>query len=133
MRFLRSYRGALLVISHDLELLDEAITRVLHLDRPAEDAVGQLIEYRGTYTPVHRPPAHEDEERRAKKAARQTKEIARMQTVVDRFGAKATKAAMAHSMEKRIARLESDEVDDPARRPVAARPLPHRRRCRVAR
>jgi ATPase subunit of ABC transporter with duplicated ATPase domains len=31
--FLREYRGALLVISHDLELLDEAITRVLHLDR----------------------------------------------------------------------------------------------------
>ena len=33
--FLRSYRGALLVISHDLDLLDEAITRVLHLDRAA--------------------------------------------------------------------------------------------------
>jgi ATPase subunit of ABC transporter with duplicated ATPase domains len=40
MGFLRQYRGALLVISHDLELLDEAITRVLHLDRPTEDAVG---------------------------------------------------------------------------------------------
>src|SRR5687768_11098429 len=34
MSFLRQYRGALLVISHDLDLLDEAITRVLHLDRP---------------------------------------------------------------------------------------------------
>jgi ATPase subunit of ABC transporter with duplicated ATPase domains len=32
--FMRDYRGALLVISHDLDLLDEAITRVLHLDRP---------------------------------------------------------------------------------------------------
>ena len=32
MGFLRAYRGALLVVSHDLELLDEAITRVLHLD-----------------------------------------------------------------------------------------------------
>ena len=38
--FLRSYKGALLVISHDLELLDEAITRVLHLDRPDEDSEG---------------------------------------------------------------------------------------------
>ena len=36
-----------------------------------------------------------------------------MQTVVDRFGAKATKAAMAHSMEKRIARLEAERVDAP--------------------
>ena len=35
MGFLRGYRGALLVISHDLDLLDEAITRVLHLDRSA--------------------------------------------------------------------------------------------------
>ena len=46
-------------------------------------------------------------------AARQAKEIARLQTVVDRFGAKATKAAMAHSMEKRIARLEAERVDAP--------------------
>ena len=46
--FLRDYRGALLVISHDLDLLDEAITRVLHLDRPHEDDTGTLVEYRGT-------------------------------------------------------------------------------------
>ena len=52
--FLRDYRGALLVISHDLDLLDEAITRVLHLDRPDEAAIGQLVEYKGTYTPVPR-------------------------------------------------------------------------------
>ena len=50
MGFLRAYRGALLVISHDLDLLDEAITRVLHLDRPQEDAVGHLVEYKGTYS-----------------------------------------------------------------------------------
>ncbi|MEK7426732.1 MAG: ATP-binding cassette domain-containing protein, partial [Actinomycetota bacterium] len=51
-----------------------------------------------------------DEERLTRKAALQTKEIARLQTVVDRFGAKATKAAMAHSKEKQIARLESQRV-----------------------
>ena len=110
--FLRSYRGALLVISHDLELLDEAITRVLHLDRATEDAVGHLTEYRGTYS-QYVAARHEDEKRQAKLAARQTKELARMQSVVDRFGAKATKAAMAHNMEKRIARLESERVDNP--------------------
>ncbi len=44
-------------------------------------------------------------------AARQAKEIDRLQTVVDRFGAKATKAAMAHSIEKRIARLETERVE----------------------
>ncbi len=104
--FLRQYKGAMLVISHDLELLDESITRVLHLDRPTEGALGELIEYRGTYSQYQRARA-EDEARRAKKAALQAKEIDRLQTVVDRFGAKATKATMAHSIEKRIARLEA--------------------------
>ena len=108
--FMRNYRGALLVISHDLDLLDEAITRVLHLDRPNEDSVGTLVEYKGTYS-QYRTARAKDEERLAKVAAQQAKEIARLQTVVDRFGAKATKAAMAHSKEKQIARLESQRVE----------------------
>ncbi len=108
--FMRTYRGGLLVISHDLDLLDEAITRVLHLDRPNEDSVGTLVEYKGTYS-QYRTARAKDEERLAKVAAQQTKEIARLQTVVDRFGAKATKAAMAHSKEKQIARLESQKVE----------------------
>ncbi len=112
MGFLRQYRGALLVISHDLDLLDEAITRVLHLDRPTETAVGTIVEYKGTYSQYVAARA-EDERRQAKLAAQQGKEIARMQRVVDRFGAKATKAAMAHNMEKRIARLEAERVDAP--------------------
>ncbi|MFZ4810051.1 MAG: ABC-F family ATP-binding cassette domain-containing protein [Ilumatobacteraceae bacterium] len=107
--FMRNYRGALLVISHDLDLLDEAITRVLHLDRPAEDASGHIVEYKGTYT-QYRTARAADEERLARKASLQEKEIARLQTVVDRFGAKATKAAMAHSKEKQIARLEAQRV-----------------------
>ena len=109
LNFLRAYRGALLVISHDLDLLDEAITRVLHLDRPAEEAVGELVEYKGTYTQYQVSRAR-DEERLAKKATLQGKEIERLQKVVDRFGAKATKAAMAHSKEKQIARLETQRV-----------------------
>jgi ATPase subunit of ABC transporter with duplicated ATPase domains len=110
--FLRQYRGALLVISHDLDLLDEAITRVLHLDRPAEDSTGHIVEYKGTYSQYQSARAR-DEALQAKRAAAQSKEINRLQTVVDRFGAKATKAAMAHSMEKRIARIEADRIDAP--------------------
>jgi ATPase subunit of ABC transporter with duplicated ATPase domains len=112
MGFLRQYRGALLVISHDLDLLDEAITRVLHLDRPIETATGQIVEYKGTYSQYISARA-EDERRLVKQAAEQEREIARMQKFVDRFGAKATKAAQAHSVEKRIARLEADKVEAP--------------------
>ncbi|CAB4363811.1 MAG: ATP-binding cassette domain-containing protein [Actinobacteria bacterium] len=107
--FMRKYRGAMLVISHDLELLDEAITRVLHLDRPGEENLGNLVEYKGTYS-QYKVSRVKDEERLVKQATLQTKEIARLQSVVDRFGAKATKAAMAHSKEKQIARLESQRV-----------------------
>lgn len=109
LNFLRDYKGALLVISHDLELLDEAITRVIHLDRPEEEAVGEVIEYRGTYS-QYKVSRAADEERRAKTALLQSKEIDRLQTLVDRFGAKASKASMAHSLEKRIGRIESSRV-----------------------
>ena len=50
--FLRQYKGALLVISHDLELLDESITRVLHLDRPTESSVGRDHRVPGHLQPV---------------------------------------------------------------------------------
>ena len=57
MGFLRDFRGALLVVSHDLDLLDEAITRVLHLDD------GELLEYKGTYS-QYREARAADEDRR---------------------------------------------------------------------
>jgi ATPase subunit of ABC transporter with duplicated ATPase domains len=110
--FLRSYQGALVVISHDLDLLDEAITRVLHLDRGAEESTGTMVEYRGTYS-QYVIQRQADEIRQAKEAAGQAKEIARMQTIVDRFGAKASKASMAHDLEKRIARLEAKQIKSP--------------------
>ncbi len=110
LQFMRNYRGALLVISHDLELLDEAITRVMHLDRPGEENLGNLVEYKGTYTQYKTSRAR-DEELLAKRALLQTREIARLQTFVDRFGAKASKASMAHSKEKQIARIEAQRVE----------------------
>src|SRR5512132_3956664 len=113
--FLRAYRGALVVISHDLELLDESITRVLHLDRPGEADVGELTEYKGTYS-QYKAARERDEARLAKVAARQQAEIARLQTLIDRWGAKASKAAFAKSLETRIDRIRRDGVDAPSAR-----------------
>jgi ATPase subunit of ABC transporter with duplicated ATPase domains len=112
MKFLRSYRGALLVISHDLDLLDEAITRVIHLERSGEDATGTLTEYKGTYS-EYRAARAKDEARLAKLATAQAKEVARLQAWIDRFGAKASKATLAHSLEKRIGRIEAERIDGP--------------------
>jgi ATPase subunit of ABC transporter with duplicated ATPase domains len=113
--FLRTYRGGLVVVSHDLELLDESITRVLHLDRPGEADVGELTEYKGTYS-QYRAARARDEERRAKLAAQQSTEVARLQTLVDRWGAKSSKAAFAKSLETRIERIRSQAVDAPSAR-----------------
>ncbi|MGH9112045.1 MAG: ABC-F family ATP-binding cassette domain-containing protein, partial [Acidimicrobiales bacterium] len=115
LSFLRSYRGALVVISHDLELLDESITRVLHLDRRGEADVGELTEYKGTYS-QYKVARAQDEERRAKMAARQQAEIARLQTLVDRWGAKASKAGFANALETRIGRIRNEAVDAPTAR-----------------
>jgi ATPase subunit of ABC transporter with duplicated ATPase domains len=68
---LRSYRGALLVISHDLELLDASIDRVLHLDE------GRMVEYKGTFS-QYKAQRAADEERLGKLAGRQAAEIQRL-------------------------------------------------------
>src|SRR5437764_5282498 len=76
MGFLRSYRGARLVVSPDLDLLDEAIPRVLHLDE------GQLVEYKGTYS-QYRAARAADEERQRRLSERQQAEIRRLSTLAD--------------------------------------------------
>ena len=104
MGFLRSYRGALLVVSHDLELLDTAITRVLHLDD------GELVEYRGTYS-QYRSARAADEQRRAKVAARQESEIRRLSALADSMrGQTEKRAKTAKALDTRVARMESERV-----------------------
>jgi ATPase subunit of ABC transporter with duplicated ATPase domains len=128
LSFLEEYRGALIVISHDLDLLDEAITRVIHLDRGGDTATGRIHEYKGTYT-QYVSAREADEVRLAKQVAQQAKEVERLQTIVDRFGAKATKAAMAHSLEKRIARLQESAPESATARRVLKLRLPEPPHC----
>jgi len=110
MTFLRSYRGALIVISHDIELLDEAITRVLHLDE------GVLHEYKGTYTQYLASRAR-DEERLAKLADRQAAEINRLSSLADSMRhSSATRARTAKSIDKRVERLAVAAVTGPSKR-----------------
>jgi ATPase subunit of ABC transporter with duplicated ATPase domains len=105
MSFLRSFRGALLVISHDLALLDQAITRVLHLDE------GELIEYRGTYT-QYLAARKADEERKLKIAARQDSEIRRLRTLADSMRHQTEKRArQAKSLDTRVDKLVAQRVE----------------------
>ncbi|MDQ3107798.1 MAG: ATP-binding cassette domain-containing protein [Actinomycetota bacterium] len=109
MTFLRGYRGALLVVSHDLDLLDEAITRVLHLDE------GTLVEYKGTYSQYVDSRA-KDEERLARLAVRQGAEIKRLADLADSMRHSTSKRArIAKSLDKRVERLETVAVTGPAK------------------
>jgi len=105
MRFLADYAGALLVVSHDLPLLDEAITSVLAL----ED--GALEAYRGSYS-------HYLEEREARRQQRarerkhQEARIAALEDTARRFMGKTQKMARrAKSMQTRADRIKAHLVD----------------------
>lgn len=116
LAFLRSYRGALLVISHDLDLLDEAITRVIHLDREAEEATGTIVEYRGTYS-QYLTARTRDEERLTKLAERQQSEIKRLSTLADSMrGQTAKRARVAKNLDNRAERIRATQVEGPAAR-----------------
>jgi ATPase subunit of ABC transporter with duplicated ATPase domains len=109
MGFLRSYRGALLVVSHDLDLLDEAITRVLHLDE------GTMVEYKGTYS-QYRAARKRDEERLAKLASRQQAEIKRLATLADSMRhSTENRARKAQTLDSRVERMRTQAVSGPAK------------------
>ncbi|MGH9128081.1 MAG: ABC-F family ATP-binding cassette domain-containing protein [Acidimicrobiales bacterium] len=108
MGFLRSYRGAMLVVSHDLALLDEAITRVLHLDR--SDGSGTIVEYKGTYS-AYRSARAADEERQRALASRQAAEITRLGTLADAMRHQtAARARKAKTLDRRVERLAAEAV-----------------------
>ena len=123
MKFLAGYRGALLVVSHDLVLLDKAITRVLHL----ED--GALTEYRGTYS-QYRESRRQDEIRLSRLAVRQEHEIHRLSTLADSMRhSTAKRARKAKTLDTRVAKLKSRAVAAPKKRRKVAFRFPAPPHC----
>ncbi|HLM18602.1 MAG TPA: ABC-F family ATP-binding cassette domain-containing protein [Acidimicrobiia bacterium] len=120
LKFLRSYRGALLVVSHDLDLLDEAITRVVHIDRESEEGTGTLVEYKGTYS-QYLAAREGNEERAAKLSERQSREIARLKVQAGGMrGQTAKRARVAKNLDQRRAKLEAAKVQNTGKRRALA-------------
>ena len=97
-RFLRNYRRTLILVSHDRRFLNAVTTVTLHLQH------GKLTIYSGSFDAYLRTRT-EAARRLEVLARRQTLERQRLQTFVDRFRAKATKARQAQSRLKALARL----------------------------
>src|SRR5256712_5725920 len=109
MGFLRDYRGAVIVVSHDLVLLDASITRVLHLDS------GRLIEYRGTYS-KYQVARRREEERLTSLAHRQEAEIKRLSLLAEVMRRQTAKRArQGKSIFTRVERMKAARVAAPRR------------------
>ena len=119
--YLKSYPHTVLIVSHDRDLLNRAVTAILHLER------GKLTFYAGGYDDF-------EETRRAKQQLelklkkKQDDERRRIQACIDRFKAKATKAAQAQSRVKALAKMQpiAAQVEDrvvPFHLPQPLKPL----------
>ncbi len=98
-QWLKRYEGTVLFISHDRDFIDAVSTHILHFEHK------QLNQYTGTYSDF--------ETQRAQKLAQQQSQyekqqqrISEIQSFVNRFKAKATKAKQAQSRVKELARME---------------------------
>lgn len=98
-RWLQSYPGTVLTISHDTEFLDAVSTHILHFEQQ------QLTKYRGNYSAFLSQRA---ERLRQDQLAweKQQREVAHLQSFIDRFKAKATKAKQAQSRVKALAKMQ---------------------------
>ena len=105
-KFLRGFRGPVVVISHDHRFLDNVATHILDIDY--ETVTG----YPGDYTGFLAAKAAE-RERREKQIALREREIVHHQKFVDRFRAKASKARQAQSRVRMIEKKAEELVELP--------------------
>ena len=100
--FLRTYRGGLVVISHDVQLLEVSVNRVFHLDANRAELdiynVGWLAYLQQRET---------DERRRKRERSNTERQAQALRDQAARMRAKASKARAAQSMLKRADRMES--------------------------
>ena len=115
--YLAKYPHTVLIISHDRGLLNRAVGGILHLD------ARKLTYWTGPYDQFARQMA----ERRAVQAAEAKKQEARrahLQSFVDRFKAKASKATQAQSRVKMLEKMTPITAPEEARKMVFTFPAP---------
>ena len=123
--YLRNYPGAILMISHDREFLNQLVGSIVEI------AHSKLLRYRGNWDSyVEQKAAREEQQLAAYK--NQQKEIASLQLFADRFRAKASKASQAQSKLKQIDRMEKIEAPPAQGKTIKFRfPQPPRSGLRV--
>jgi ATP-binding cassette subfamily F protein 3 len=123
--YLCGYPGAILMISHDREFLNQLVGSIVEI------AHSKLHRYRGTWDDyISQKAARSEQQLAAYK--NQQREIAALQDFADRFRAKASKAAQAQSKLKQIERMEKIDAPEAALKSIKFRfPQPPRSGLRV--
>ena len=105
--FLKGFQGGLIVITHDVALVEETVNKVFYLDANRQT----IDQYNMGWKNYHKQRAA-DEERRKKERVNAEKKAGVLTTQAAKFGAKASKAAAAHQMVARAEKLLAglDEV-----------------------
>jgi ATPase subunit of ABC transporter with duplicated ATPase domains len=105
--FLKGFQGGLIVITHDVDLVEETVNKVFYLDANRQT----IDQYNMGWKNYHKQRAA-DEERRKKERVNAEKKAGVLTTQAAKFGAKASKAAAAHQMVARAEKLLAglDEV-----------------------
>lgn len=98
--YLKNYQGGLIVISHDVELVQETVNKVFYLD-----ANRQVIDVYNMGWKQYLKQREADEERRKRERSNAEKKASTLQLQAAKFGAKATKAVAAQQMLRRAERL----------------------------
>ena len=116
-QFLLNSEMTLLIISHDTAFLDRVVTHIWDLRHH------KIEEYRGNFTSFKKIRAERDAQRAAA-AGRQAKEVARVQTFVDRFRYQANKASQVQSRIKQLEKVKMIEIKRDPKRVKFKFPLP---------
>ena len=102
--FLKSYAGAIVLVSHDKMFLDNVTNRTIEI------SLGQIYDYKKPYSEFLLLRG-EIKEKQLQAQKNQEKEIKQKQQLIDKFKAKASKASMAQSLMKQLDKVELIEVD----------------------
>ncbi|MHA7848916.1 ABC transporter ATP-binding protein [Serratia sp. D1N4] len=108
-RWLKSYSGTLVLISHDRDFLDPIVDKILHIENQT------INEYTGNYSSFERQRVTKLAQQQSLYQSQQEK-VAHLQSYIDRFRAQATKAKQAQSRIKMLERMEliaPAHVDNP--------------------
>lgn len=104
-QFLKSYTGAVVIVSHDKMFLDNVTNRTIEI------SLGRIYDFNKPYS-KYLVLRNEIKQQQLNAQKNQEKEIQQAERLIEKFRAKSTKASMAQSLIKKLDKIERIEVDE---------------------